>query len=134
VTGIRLFQEDLRKEPFWLLVGCVLCNRTKWSQAEPVFEEIRHRWPTPRVLAEANEGDLMLIVKPIGFQNRVVKIIQLAATWTYAKIHRIRITTETVGKLPGCGRYAQDSYAIFIEGRKDIEPEDLKLREYMKRC
>ncbi|KKK75781.1 hypothetical protein LCGC14_2870280 [marine sediment metagenome] len=33
--------------------------------------------------------------------------------------------------LPGCGKYAADSWAIFMEGRLDVEPNDGKLNWYL---
>jgi hypothetical protein len=52
-NGDRLFQEDLRTEPFWMLVACVLVNVTRWGQARSVLDGIRARWPTAADLAAA---------------------------------------------------------------------------------
>jgi len=38
---------------------------------------------------------------------------------------------DDVLKFPGCGKYAADSWAIFVEGRTDVEPSDGKLNWYL---
>jgi hypothetical protein len=35
--------------------------------------------------------------------------------------------------MPGCGKYAADSWAVFVEGRTDVEPDDGKLNWYIDR-
>jgi len=40
---------------------------------------------------------------------------------------------DDVLKLPGCGKYAHDSWAIFVDGRTDIVPTDKNLNYYMDR-
>lgn len=35
-------------------------------------------------------------------------------------------------RLSGCGRYASDSWAIFVEERRDVEPTDGKLKWYLQ--
>ena len=41
-------------------------------------------------------------------------------------------TVGDVLTLPGCGRYAADSWAIFVEGRLDVSPSDGKLNWYVE--
>ena len=57
-NGDRLFQEDLRTEPFWMLVACVLVNVTRWAQARPVLDGIRATWPTAAGLAAADLSEV----------------------------------------------------------------------------
>lgn len=120
------FQVSLASDPFRMLVACVLVNRTRWSQAKPVFDEIFRRWPTVNDLAAARVSDLTDVVRPLGMWNaRALNLVCMAMAWVYGQ--------RCVMKLPGCGKYAADSYAIFVEGRRDVEPTDRVLRAWLER-
>lgn len=129
IKGI-LFQESLYKEPFWMLVACVLVNRTKWQQAEPVFEQIKQRWSTPFELGGAPVLELEKLVQPLGlFKRRAVSLGNLARAYVEGPPRN----ASEVMELPGCGKYASDSWAIFVDGRRDVEPTDIELRGYLAR-
>lgn len=109
----RLFQEDLRAEPFWLLVACGLVNLTSWEQAEPAFKELRLRWPTPKLLLKAHHMTLKRIMRPLGlWRIRAKRLVTMAKAWTT----RVPRTASDVLDFPGCGLYASQSWSIFIEG------------------
>lgn len=122
---VEPFQLAMRDDPFWMLVGCVLANRTRWSQAKPVHAEIRRRWPTPEALAGAPIGTVVGLLTPLGFRDRRgINLVNMAAAWAVGK--------RDLRDLPGCGKYAADSYAIFVEGRIDVEPTDRVLKAYLE--
>ena len=123
-----LFQEALRAEPFWLLVACSLVNRASWRVAGPVHARLRSGWPDPAALAAAGP-DLELVLTPLGFgSRRGILLRRLAAPWAA----RPARSASDVLSLPGCGPYAADSYAIFVEGRRPArEPSDHYLRVYL---
>lgn len=125
----RLFQEDLLRRPFWMLVACSLVNRTTWEVAEPAFLSIRRRYPTPGHLARARAYDIGRTLRPLGlWRQRGRRLPELAKAW----LARRPETSADVESLPGCGRYAADSWAIFVEGRRDVEPDDGKLNWYVE--
>ncbi len=126
----RLFQESLRRRPFWMLAACVLVNRTTWRQARPVHLELMRRH-TIRTLAAADpERDVRPLLVPLGLHGaRSRSLVAMAASWT----RRRPKTADDVARLPGCGQYAADSWAIFIDGETDIEPDDGKLAGYLRR-
>ncbi len=124
----KLFQEELRRYPFWMLVACVLVNKTTWEQAEPAFLEMRERWPEPAILARANLNSLYAVMRPLGlWRNRSKGLKRLAERW----LSDPPADAAGVAGLPMCGRYAADSWAIFIERRRDVEPNDGKLNWYL---
>lgn len=129
IKGI-LFQESLYKDPFWMLVACSLVNLTTWKSAEPVFESIREKWPTPEELEKADPSVLYRMVAKLGFGKiRSTRLPALAAMYLY----RSPKTAKDVLELPGCGKYASDSWAIFVEGRLDIEPTDKELIAWLEK-
>lgn len=124
-----LFQERLRETPFWMLVACSLVNLTIWSQAQPALADLMLLYPSPKELAGARVEDLEGILRPLGlWKRRAVSLSRLAQEW-------LRVgppgSTIQVAQLPGCGKYAADSWAIFVEGRTDVDPTDGKLSWYL---
>lgn len=126
----RLFQEDLLDEPFWMLVACQLVNLTSWRQAKPVFEAMRVRWPGHVELSEAPIGELEDLLRPLGlFRRQAASLRALAESWR-VRVPRTRFDVE---RIPGCGQYAADSWAIFQEGMLDTKASDRKLLAYLER-
>lgn len=126
----RLFQESLRRRPFWMLVACSLVNLTTWEQARPAHRELMRRY-TIRTLASAEPAELHELMRPLGlWRRRSAVLVSMANAWL---LRRPR-THNDVGGLPGCGRYASDSWAIFVEGCTCVEPTDGKLNWYMEEC
>ena len=127
----RLFQEDLRIEPFWMLVACVLVNVTRWTQARPVLDGIRARWPTATDLAAANLSEVEQVVRCLGLgRHRSEKLVGLAAACSRGEPR----SRGDVLALPGCGAYAADSWEIFVLGRRDVAPTDRSLLSYLGRA
>ncbi len=126
----RLFQERLHHSPFWMLVACQLVNLTTWRQAEPAFRWVLARHLTPGNLAAAEPGALHDALRPLGlWRRRAIILPRFARAWLQEEPRRY----DDVMGMPGCGKYAADSWAIFVEGRSDVEPRDGKLNWYVDR-
>ncbi|OAX80642.1 hypothetical protein ACJ72_05020 [Emergomyces africanus] len=136
-----LIQEKLAHDPFRLLIATIFLNRTRGEAAIPVLYSVFERYPTISALAEAQEEDVVEMIRCLGFQNvRARKCIALAKLWIetppvkgrrYRKLHypnkgdgRDIKPGECVGDddprvaweiahLPGLGSYAIDSWRIF---------------------
>lgn len=129
IKGV-LFQESLCEDPFWMLVACSLVNLTTWKSAEPVFERIKSRWPTPEDLEAADPAELFKVVNKLGFGKiRSTRIPSMAALY----LHHRPQNAQDVMMLPGCGKYASDSWAIFVEGRRDVSPTDKELIAWLQK-
>lgn len=123
-----LFQERLYRRPFWMLVACVLVNQTTWRQAGPAHRELMKRY-TIRTLSRAEPEALHDLLRPLGlWRQRSRSLVRLADAW----LRRRPRTAIDVMSLPGCGPYAADSWAIFVEGRYDVAPTDFKLRRHLE--
>lgn len=128
-AGGLLFQEHLKDNPFWMLVACSLVNLTTWQQAQPVLKELMLRYPSPSHLAQALPEDLHSALRPLGlWRRRAISLTQFAQEWLRVGAPK---STMDIYRLPGCGKYAADSWAIFVEGRTDVEPTDGKLSWYL---
>ncbi len=129
IKGV-LFQESLCDEPFWMLVACCMVNLTRWQQAEPIFEQLRIDYPTVEELAVATMDDLERRLQPLGlYKRRSVSLSNLAKVWSEDGPVE---TAEEVKRLPGCGKYASDSWAIFVEKRRDVVPTDIELITWLE--
>ena len=112
-----------------MLVACSLVNLTTWEQAKPALSWLRSRYIVPEVLAVAREEDLHEALMPLGlWRRRSRSLIRLANAWLLSPPK----SSNDVLKLPGCGRYAGDSWAIFVEGRHDIQATDGKRLWYLQ--
>ena len=58
-----MFQENLKTEPFWMVVGCILVNKARWNPG--VYTEVRRRWPTASRLANASQEELERVVSAL---------------------------------------------------------------------
>ena len=119
-----LLQEIYRDDPWKMLVGCVLLNRTTRRQVDGVRDELFEKWPTPEAMAAAELEELSSVLRPLGLhRRRAAALARLSSAWLAG--------FDDVSELPGVGKYARDSWAVFQEGRTDVEPEDRALREYL---
>ena len=138
-----IIQEKLWNQPFWLIIAVTFLNKTTGRAAVPVFWSLKERFPSPEALANANQEDVLNMVKHLGLQNQRSKtLIKIADSWiTNPPVagRRYRTlnypgrgdgkATETpniveedatlcngaleIGHIPACGAYAYDSWRIF---------------------
>ncbi|KAF2222180.1 DNA glycosylase, partial [Elsinoe ampelina] len=177
-----IVQERLWQDPFSLLIAVLFLNKTAGKSSMPVYREVIKKYPTPEALSKANWDELFGMVKRLGLQTqRTNKLIKLANHWVdkppevgvrYRTLHypaqgdgkqwkpsHVEGDAEDcagaleIGKLPGCGRYARDSWRIFcrdvlrgvasdyngkdaVEGFepewKRVLPEDKELRAFLR--
>lgn len=149
-AGYGLIQERIQDSLYALVVQVILWNQTHGKAARPVLFKILSLYPTPFHLSQANLGELIEILQPLGLHNvRAKRLIALAEAWVVAppcKERRYRRLhypdrgcgigvkpEETLGMdderegweiahLPGMGPYALDSYRIFYRDRlREVE-------------
>lgn len=130
----ELFQERLKDRPFWMLVACSLVNLTTFDQAEPALELLMARY-TPETLAAAHEEDLHSVLRPLGlWRRRARTLTAMAHRWSRREWDGDPVKTRLdVLQLPGCGKYAADSWSIFMEKDYLVNPDDGKLNWYLER-
>lgn len=107
-----------------MLVACQLVNLTTWEQARPALGWLRRRYVRPAVLAAARPDDLHDALRPLGlWRRRATILVRFANAWVSSP----PTDAKSVLKLPGCGRYASDTWAIFMDRRLDVKVTDSKL-------
>eukprot|EP00252_Welwitschia_mirabilis_P003973 TRINITY_DN1407_c0_g1_i1.p1 TRINITY_DN1407_c0_g1~~TRINITY_DN1407_c0_g1_i1.p1 ORF type:complete len:240 (-),score=44.69 TRINITY_DN1407_c0_g1_i1:344-1063(-) len=124
-TSIRLLQQSFHRDPWKVLLTCILLNKTQGIQAEEVVEELFGKYPDAESMANANVEDIRAIIASLGLQN------QRASTLQRFSQDYLRDDWTSVTQLHGIGKYAADAFAIFCTGRwEEVEPEDHKLVAY----
>lgn len=138
-----IIQGRLCREPFWLLIAVTFLNKTSGRAARPIFWALKEKYPTPELLANAEQDDLSDMIHCLGLQNqRAKRLIRIASAWVErepvkgrrsrtlhypAKDDGKEIKADEVieedaddcsgaleiGHIPGCGPYAWDSWRIF---------------------
>jgi methyl-CpG-binding domain protein 4 len=140
-----LLQEKVASEPFWLLVGVALLNRTHGKKSIPAFFALRHRYPTIEDMAEADKQEIIDMTHHLGFSNqRADKFIALAQRWLIdpptkgVRRRKLHYPLKNDGKdikpnevlddedervaweladYPSAGAYALDSWRIFCRDK-----------------
>lgn len=125
LSPFGLIQEELRDDPWKLLVACVMLNLTSIKQVRPIIWDFFDRYPTPEKCAAGSVEEIAAMIKSLGLYNRRAKTIVKLSQSFGEKWNRVT-------DLPGVGKYAADSWRIFVEGKIDVEPTDSKLSKYVE--
>ncbi|MCO5566935.1 hypothetical protein L7F22_020618 [Adiantum nelumboides] len=127
VSVHALIQEELYKDPWKVLVACMLLNKTSGKQMRQIIWDLFDLCPTPEAAVVVETSQIENVIWHLRLQKKRASMIQkfsddyLGKDWT------------NVGQLHGIGKYATDAYAIFCEGRwQEVKPEDHKLVDYWK--
>ncbi len=119
-------QDELKHDPWAMLIGCVLLNLTNIKQVRSVIWKFFERFPTADSVQLEDEAEIAEMLKPLGFYNRRAKtIVKLSINYREGNYKKI-------SDLPGVGKYASDSYEIFIKRNLNVKPTDKKLLRYLK--
>ncbi|KAG0698947.1 hypothetical protein DFH29DRAFT_939132 [Suillus ampliporus] len=65
-----LIQDAVSDNPWQLLIAVKLLNVTTGRYAIPVFWKLMNRWTTPREMIEADNDELVNILRPLGLYNK----------------------------------------------------------------
>ena len=119
-----IIQQYLKHDPWKMLIGCILLNQTHNRQVWPIIDPFFKRFPTPESISENNFEEIRDLIRGAGFYNRRAKsIINFTKAWIEG--------FNDVSELPGIGKYAKDSYEIFINENTNVEVTDKVLTKYL---
>ena len=121
-----------RQDPWRPMVACMLLNMTSRRQVDEVWPELFDRWPTARDMADGDPLRQADVLDPLGLHFRVVHLRQMSRLWAarFPQGFRSSIVSmlpawadQDITWYPGLGRYAQDSYRLFVIGDVHHQPE-----------
>ena len=120
-----LLQEIYQSDGWKMLTCCMLLNLTNRRQVDVIRDELFKRYPTPKDMMNADESELAELLKPLGLYNRRAKSLKKMSEG-YVK------GFESVDELYGIGQYAKDSWEIFQNNNRKVNPMDKVLQEYLR--
>lgn len=107
------------------MICCICLNLTNIKQVRQVILEFFAKYPDPETCAKADPEQLSMLIRPLGLYNRRARtMIKLSDAFLKP--------WDSVYDLPGVGKYAADSYRIFVDGKMDVDPSDEKLQKYVE--
>lgn len=122
---MAIIQQEFQHDPWKMLIGCIMLNQTSNKNVRQVIYTFFDRWPSPQSVIEASPDEIREHIRPLGFYNlRTNRIIRFCHEY-------INKTFTKASELYGIGKYADDSYEIFIKGNLDVQPTDKILRRYL---
>ena len=123
---MAIIQQEFQHNPWQMLVGCIMLNQTHNRQVRRVIYNFFESYPTPESITEDSIPDIVEHLRPLGFYNRRANTI-----FRFSQEY-INKEFNHVSELYGIGKYASDSYEIFINDNTDVEPTDKILRAYLR--
>ena len=105
-------------------VCVILLNQTTNEQVRQVLDPLFDLIPTPEKCVSVPAEEIASLIKRTGFQNvKSQRIQKMSQKWIDGFSHP--------SELPGIGKYGLESWEIFINGNRDIDPSDKKLRLWL---
>jgi methyl-CpG-binding domain protein 4 len=122
---MAILQQEFQYDQYRMLIACIMLNQTSNKNVRQVIYTFFDRWPTPQSVIEADPSEIREHIRPLGFYNiRTNRIIRFTQDYLTKKFNR-------ASELYGIGKYADDSYEIFIRGNLNVNPTDKILRRYL---
>lgn len=126
----RPLQCVAEKNVWLVLCCCILLNRTRREQVEPIYRNFMVWYHDPRLMVAADREELERLISPLGLvRQRVRNLLKLAEELTVVRPKN----REEVLALSGCGPYAADAFSIFVLGKKSHLSGDVELEAWNRR-
>lgn len=133
---MKLLQEELMEQDpsgWRMLVGCVLLNLTTRTQVDRVVDRLFTEFPDAHAMMNAEPHIIEGIIAPLGLQIlKTSRLKEMSRDWVGLKNEKERSDAMAKMQLTGVGSYARDSWWIFVEGRRDVDPIDKELKKYLE--
>jgi A/G-specific adenine glycosylase len=111
----RAFPWRDRSDPYAVMIGEILLQRTRAENVAPVYEDFLARWPDARSLGDARLQSIQQVIYPLGLPNRAETLKRLGRELSaYAQVPR---DPRKLMILPGVGRYAAHAVPVFASHR-----------------
>lgn len=122
----RLIQEDYPNRPWEMVVICILLNQTTNMQVRKILPNLLNLIKDPLTCSQMDPDLIADVIRPTGFYNiKAKRIVNMSKAWLEG--------FDDPSDLPGVGKYATESWEIFVNGNLGISPTDKKLRGYLER-
>ena len=120
-----LLQEIYQDDPWKMLCCCIMLNLCSRTTIDTVRHELFKRYPTPQAMIDADEKEIADLLEPLGFYNKRAKTLQRMSKGYLNGFKNVK-------ELYGVGNYASDSWELFQNNNRDINPTDKVLTEFLR--
>jgi methyl-CpG-binding domain protein 4 len=121
----RLIQEEYIHDKWKMVVVCILLNQTNNKQVRPILEDLFKLIPDAEKASATGIQQIAEIIRPTGFQNvKADRIVKMSKKWASGD--------QEISKLPGVGKYALESWRIFVDRDFGFTPTDKKLNIFLQ--
>ncbi len=108
-----------------MVVVCILLNQTNNKQVRPILEDLFKLIPDAEKASATGIQQIAEIIRPTGFQNvKADRIVKMSKKWSSGD--------QEISKLPGVGKYALESWRIFVDRDFGFIPTDKKLNIFLQ--
>lgn len=116
----RTFSWRRTSRPYNVLVAEMLLRKTTAQQVEEEYRGFIKKYPTPKVLSEAQESELSDRLRPLGMEHKRSQLfLKFGKTIMKEFKGRVPSTKKELLKLPGVGLYATNAVLSFSQN-KDV--------------
>ena len=132
-----ILQEIYKDDPWKMICGCILLNITTRKQVDAVRDRLFERYPDSLAMSQADLEELGELLRGLGLWRRRAETLKKFSTeWGELMLEmgeRLPMP-EVVHCCTGVGKYAVDSYKIFVLGwdMKPSDVEDKELKKYLE--
>ena len=106
------------KDPFKVLISCLISQRTRDSVTYPAAERLFKRYSSPESMSKANVKTIASLIKPAGFYRQKAKRIKKIAA--YVSKYGVPDSVDELLKLPGIGRKCANIVLAYGFGKPAI--------------
>jgi A/G-specific adenine glycosylase len=103
------------RDPYAVLVGEILLQRTRGENVTDVYRNFIEQLPSPRHLAAATEESISILIAPLGLTKRAHQLKLLGTKLD--EIGEITLDPARLRELPGVGPYAAHAVPIFASDK-----------------
>ena len=102
-------------EPYAVLIGEILLQRTRAEHAPDTYHRFLSLWPTPEALSTAPTERIEEVIAPLGLRKRAALLRELGSQLT--RLGRVPLRPEALMALPGVGPYTAHAVPILARNR-----------------
>ncbi len=126
----RPFPWRQAKDPYAVLVGEILLQRTRAENAADVYLSFIAKWPDYGSLSDASVRSIESVIRPLGLLKRAIELRKLARELVL--IGRMPLTPSELERLPGVGPYVAHAVPVFA-ARRNLPLVDWVIARVLRR-
>ena len=120
------------RDPYTILVSEIMLQQTHTARVQEKLPLFLKQFPTLRALAESSGGDVVRAWRGIGYNNRAVRLHELARLVLRNYNGRLPREVEQLETLPGIGEYTSHAVACFAFG-EHVPVVDVNIHRVLSR-